>query len=200
MSLRQACRCGDAPGAQWSCAIRKRRTATEQKESRLVCADQGWQQGCANVSSHSTIRNALPRSRKRSWLPLIVTWDSRHTLEQALRRFNYGWEKFGVTQKALGVTAHGLRHDVLIAQFEALTGHRSANALRRQAASRHQRPGAPGSCELAGHARQWASNAYDGKQAKSMTDHSRPPSRFNHHPIAIQHRARISRGLPKALD
>ena len=45
-----------------------------------------------------------------------------YSLKQSLRRFTYVMEKFGVTQKSLGVTAHGLRHEALIAQYEALTG------------------------------------------------------------------------------
>ncbi len=85
-----------------------------------------------------------------------------HSLEQALRRFNYVLEKFGVTQKELGVTAHGLRHEVLIERFEAMTGH--AAPVRGGArpppeidASARQEV-----AELAGHARKRASNAYLG--------------------------------------
>ncbi len=88
--------------------------------------------------------------------------DPSHTLEQALRRFNYVLEKFGVTRNALGVTAHGLRHEVLIEQFETLTGQHAPvrgggdlpivdrDAARQEVA------------ELAGHARKRASNSYLG--------------------------------------
>ena len=43
-------------------------------------------------------------------------------LEQALRRVNYVFEKFGLTKRGLGVTAHGLRHEHLNNLYENLTG------------------------------------------------------------------------------
>lgn len=44
------------------------------------------------------------------------------TLEQAIRRFNYVMEKFGITHRALGITSHGLRHQFLSDLYETLTG------------------------------------------------------------------------------
>jgi integrase len=85
-----------------------------------------------------------------------------HSLEQALRRFNYVLEKFGVTQKDLGVTAHGLRHEVLIERFEAMTGQA---APVRGGARLPQETDAPARREvaaLAGHSRKRASSAYLG--------------------------------------
>lgn len=85
-----------------------------------------------------------------------------HSLQQALRRFNYVLEKFGATQKALGGTAHGLRHEVLIDRFEAMTGHpapvRGGESLPREISD----PARLEVAELAGHARKRASNAYLG--------------------------------------
>ena len=86
-----------------------------------------------------------------------------HTLEQALRRFNYVLEKFGVTRKALGVTAHGLRHEVLIAQFEALTGQAAPVRGGGKLPTTISGPARQEVAELAGHARKRASNAYCGK-------------------------------------
>ena len=86
-----------------------------------------------------------------------------YTLEQALRRFNYVLEKFGVTQKALGVTAHGLRHEVLIAQYEALTGHPAPVRGGGKLPDDISGPARQDVAELAGHARKRASNAYCGK-------------------------------------
>jgi site-specific recombinase XerC len=43
-------------------------------------------------------------------------------LEQSLRRVNYVFEKFGLTKRGLGVTAHGLRHEHLNNLYEAITG------------------------------------------------------------------------------
>ncbi|MDO8778240.1 MAG: phage integrase N-terminal domain-containing protein [Burkholderiaceae bacterium] len=48
--------------------------------------------------------------------------DPVNDLKKNLRRFDYVLEKFGITFRELGVTAHGLRHEALIEHFEALTG------------------------------------------------------------------------------
>jgi integrase len=85
-----------------------------------------------------------------------------HSLQQALRRFNYVLEKFGVTQKALGVTAHGLRHEVLIAQFEAITGHPAPVRGGERLSPEIDAPARQEVAELAGHARKRASSAYIG--------------------------------------
>lgn len=44
------------------------------------------------------------------------------TLEQAIRRVNYVFERFGLTKRGLGVTAHGLRHEHLNDLYEQVTG------------------------------------------------------------------------------
>jgi integrase len=85
-----------------------------------------------------------------------------HSLEQALRRFNYVLEKFGVTQKALGVTAHGLRHEVLIERFEAMTGHPAPVRGGERLPPEIDAPARQEVAELAGHARKRASSAYLG--------------------------------------
>lgn len=43
-------------------------------------------------------------------------------LKQALRRFNYVMERFGLTHKNLGVTSHGLRHQRFNDMFEEAAG------------------------------------------------------------------------------
>lgn len=43
-------------------------------------------------------------------------------LEQAIRRFNYVLERFGVTNRGLGVTSHGLRHQHLNDLYERIAG------------------------------------------------------------------------------
>jgi len=85
-----------------------------------------------------------------------------HSLLQALRRFNYVLEKFGVTQKALGVTAHGLRHEVLIERFEAMTGHAAPVRGGDRPPPEIEAPARQAVAELAGHARKRASSAYLG--------------------------------------
>lgn len=93
-------------------------------------------------------------------------------LKQAMRRFDYVMEKFGITGKSLGVTAHGLRHDALIAQFEAMTG---AAAPVRGGLRLPKAIGNPARKEvatLAGHSRIRASNAYCGSRTEQ---HARTP-------------------------
>ena len=46
-------------------------------------------------------------------------------LKQNLRRFDYVMEKFGITFRELGVTPHGLRHEVLIQFFGDQSGEPS---------------------------------------------------------------------------
>lgn len=86
-------------------------------------------------------------------------------LKQNMRRFDYVLDKFGITFRALGVTAHGLRHEALIAHFEALTGHPPpvrGGAFKADDVDRCARLAVS---ELAGHSRIRASGAYLGPSA-----------------------------------
>ena len=88
--------------------------------------------------------------------------DPNHDLRRNLRRFDYVLEKFGITARELGITAHGLRHEALIDEFVARSGQQppvrgggeltpAAEVAARRAVAR-----------LAGHERQRASSAYLG--------------------------------------
>jgi len=46
-----------------------------------------------------------------------------HSLKQATNRFEYAMRLFGMTKSAMGVTAHGLRHQVCAEVYERITGH-----------------------------------------------------------------------------
>ncbi|MGZ5151927.1 MAG: integrase domain-containing protein [Burkholderiales bacterium] len=85
-----------------------------------------------------------------------------HSLKQAMRRFDSVMKKFGITKKQLGVTSHGLRHEMLIDQFERLTGElppvRGGVKLPAEIDTAARQEVA----ELAGHARKRASGAYLG--------------------------------------
>lgn len=48
--------------------------------------------------------------------------DPNRSLSQAVRRFHYVMEKFGITKDQLGVTAHGLRHEYANDDYELQTG------------------------------------------------------------------------------
>lgn len=95
-----------------------------------------------------------------------------HSLEQALRRFNYVLEKFGVTQKALGVTAHGLRHEALIDRFEAMSGHAAPVRGGDKLPPAIDAPARQEVAELAGHCRKRASNAYLGGVIRHQRKHA----------------------------
>lgn len=85
-----------------------------------------------------------------------------HELKQAMRRFDYVMEKFGITKKQLGVTAHGLRHEVLINQFEALADAAAPVRGGTKPPAAIDRLARQEVAELAGHARKRASTAYLG--------------------------------------
>ena len=87
-----------------------------------------------------------------------------HDLKQAMRRFDYVMKKFGITKKQLGVTAHGLRHEVLIDQFERLTGQAAPVRGGTKLPTEIDEPARKEVAELAGHVRKRASNAYLGGQ------------------------------------
>ncbi|MDO8774062.1 MAG: phage integrase N-terminal domain-containing protein [Burkholderiaceae bacterium] len=100
--------------------------------------------------------------------------DPANDLKKNLRRFDYVLEKFGISFRELGVTAHGLRHEALIEHFQSLTGQpppvrggmglpREVDQFARKAVS-----------ELAGHARIRASGAYIGQSVVLCTKVSTP--------------------------
>ena len=88
--------------------------------------------------------------------------DPSRDLKKNLRRFDYVLEKFGITVRKLGVTAHGLRHEALIEHFESLTGQpppvRGGEALLPEV----DRAARLSVAKLAGHSRTRASGAYLG--------------------------------------
>lgn len=53
-----------------------------------------------------------------------IGWEEL-SLEQAVKRFANIMQKFGITKKEAGVTAHGLRHEYINDQYEVITGHPS---------------------------------------------------------------------------
>lgn len=92
------------------------------------------------------------------------------SLEQSLNRYSNVLRRFGISEKGLGVTGHGLRHEVLIDTFEQLAGHpapvRGGDNLKNEADHLARQLVA----ENAGHSRKRASNAYLGGINKRQTD------------------------------
>jgi len=105
--------------------------------------------------------------------------DPDKDLKRNLRRFDYVLDKFGITERALGVTAHGLRHEALIDEYVARSGEqppvRGGGAMTREAEASVRHAVA----KLAGHKRKRASSAYLGavmfRKPKGGT--GAPPSR-----------------------
>ncbi len=88
--------------------------------------------------------------------------DPARDLKKNLRRFDYVLEKFGVTLRERGATAHGLRHEVLIDAYAAISGAmppvRGGGPVSRDLDDSARRAVSA----LAGHARGRASGAYLG--------------------------------------
>jgi len=83
-------------------------------------------------------------------------------LRANLRRFDYVLERFGITQAQLGVTAHGLRHEVLIDRYQALAGQAPPVRQGSMADRVVDRAARLDVSKLAGHARIRAAGAYLG--------------------------------------
>jgi site-specific recombinase XerC len=85
-----------------------------------------------------------------------------HDLRQNLRHFDYVLTKFGITVRERGVTAHGLRHEVLIGHYEALAGTAPPVRGNGVVAPELDRAARQAVALLAGHARTRAACAYLG--------------------------------------
>ena len=88
------------------------------------------------------------------------------SLKQSMKRFMYVMRKFGITRAALGVTAHGLRHEALIEKFEEITGQAAPVRGGEQLPLEINKLAQSEVAEMAGHARQRASSSYCGSFAQ----------------------------------
>jgi integrase len=88
--------------------------------------------------------------------------DPGNDLKRNLRRFDYALEKFGITTRKLGVTAHGLRHEALIDEFVAQTGQQPPVRGGAEMSVEAEKAARLAVSRLAGHVRKRASNAYLG--------------------------------------
>ncbi len=99
--------------------------------------------------------------------------DPSRDLRSNLRRFDNVLRKFGISAARLGVTAHGLRHEVLIDHYQQLTGQappvRGGEPLPPDVDKAARRAVA----RLAGHGRARSAGAYLGSSAPART---RPPT------------------------
>ena len=97
-----------------------------------------------------------------------------YDLKQNLRRFDYVLEKFGITFRELGVTAHALRHEALIEHFEALTGQPPPVRGSGDLPAEVDQAARQAVAALAGHSRIRSAGAYLGQ---SVVMRSKLPNR-----------------------
>lgn len=91
-----------------------------------------------------------------------VAWRRPYGLCPRGHRRGYVLEKFGVTGSKLGITAHGLRHEALIDEFVALTGHQPPVRGGGPMPPDDEKAAKLAVSRLAGHSRPRASRAYLG--------------------------------------
>ncbi|MCD6674440.1 MAG: hypothetical protein LT106_16520 [Burkholderiaceae bacterium] len=100
----------------------------------------------------------------------VADWDNHsHTgdpdrdFKQNMVRFGYVLREFGITSKGLDITAHGLRHEALIEEYIAITGHEPPLRGGGEGLTREQEDAARlAVSRLAGYNRGRASAAYLG--------------------------------------
>lgn len=88
-------------------------------------------------------------------------------LGQAIRRFIYVLEKFGINKNGLGITSHGLRHQHLNDIYEQVTGVPSPERTGSLSSAKDQRTHDLGRMRVsqdAGHSRLSISGAYIGSR------------------------------------
>jgi site-specific recombinase XerC len=89
-------------------------------------------------------------------------------LRANLQRFNYVLRKFGVSRRVLGVTAHGLRHEVMNDTYHDTSGHPSPVQGGGPVCAEDDLRARRAVSALAGHHRQRAAAAYIGARPRSF--------------------------------
>jgi len=92
--------------------------------------------------------------------------DPHRDLKRNLRRLDYVLEKFGITLRERGATAHGLRHEVLNDAYENIAGVPSPVRGGGPVSPERDRAARLAVSRLAGHARARAADAYVGSIIK----------------------------------
>ncbi len=95
--------------------------------------------------------------------------DPARDLKRNLRRFDYVLERFGITLRERGATAHGLRHEVLGEVFQQVAGEASPIQGGGPVSPDADRAARKAVSQLAGHARLRAAGAYCGKPLVERT-------------------------------
>jgi site-specific recombinase XerC len=100
--------------------------------------------------------------------------DPARDLKGNLRRFDYVLEKFGITLRERGATAHGLRHEVLNEVYRELAGEPSPVQGGGTVPAALDQSARQAVAHLAGHSRIRAAGAYVGQP---VTARGKPPGR-----------------------
>ena len=138
--------------------------AEEMQADRYVWVRQGAKNGRERFVPLSTPQRiaAIEFAQLVAAGPEAHMGDPHHDLKHNLYRFDYVLGKFGITSRALGVTAHGLRHEALIEEFVVRTGQQPPVRGGGDLAPEVEKAARRAVAKLAGHARKRASNAYLG--------------------------------------
>ncbi|KAF1685350.1 integrase [Pseudoxanthomonas broegbernensis] len=96
-------------------------------------------------------------------------------LKYNLHRFSHVLEQFGITSRALGVTAHGLRHEVLIDHYRQITDQEPPVRSGDTVPGALDRPAREAVVRLADHSRTRVADAYLGRPARPfLSAHDQP--------------------------
>jgi integrase len=98
--------------------------------------------------------------------------DPTRTLAQALRRIHYVLERFGLTKKQLGVTAHGLRHAFACDLYQKTTGAPAPVRGDAPVAPQADQAARAIVAEQLGHGRPQSSSFYLGSPRRRRVDAS----------------------------
>ena len=129
------------------------------------------QQGAKNGRQRFVPLDTVARRTALAQAQRVVSGHDAHLgnpsrdLKRNLRHFGYVLEKFGITSNQLGITAHGLRHEALIDEFVALTGHQPPVRGGGPMPADDDKAARLAVSRLAGHSRPRASQAYLGSSA-----------------------------------
>lgn len=144
--------------------------ATGLPPEQQQCDRYVWiRQGAKSGRQRFVPLNNPRRQAAISYAQQVAAWDPHahlgrpgFDLKQNLSRFQYVVGKFGITVPKLGITAHGLRHEALIDEFEARTGVPPAVRGGGELAPEVEQAARLAVSRLAGHERLGAASAYLG--------------------------------------
>ena len=146
----------------------------EQQADRYVWIRQGAKNGRQRFVPLNTPQRvaAIEYAQTVAVGPEAHLGNPSHDLKRNLRHFDYTVAKFGVTERKLGVTAHGLRHEALIDEFVSQAGQQPPVRGGAELPADVEQAARLAVSRLAGHERRRASSAYLGAVMNRRVPHS----------------------------